>query len=289
MHRRELLRAGAAASLLALARRAHADMMAPERPMAQVFAGVSAGGAQVPGSVLDLRPGGARDFVKLDADLGAHAAHVFSIDNANDRFVAWVMILPVPKGTWAYLLFDGEVRAAASIGEDAGAHSATFELDAAFAKRVAQAWGTTVNIRLPLDGGLSYAWSNPGAAARGKPVRIALRVSNQGPRAVRIDGSAGPRDHRFSFRVRRADGRELATREVMVIDELTAIERIAAGEHVDLEVDLREWIATAGTYDVDCAFDGAITDDTDDAGRWPAHGAETWDVAARGALRVIIP
>jgi hypothetical protein len=282
MHRRDLLRFGAGAAALAIARRARADMAAPERPMAQIFSGVSAGGAQVPGSVLDLRPDGSRDFVKLEADLGAHAAHVFSIDNANQRFVAWAMILPFRKGQWPYLVFGDVVRAASSVGEDDTQHSATFELDAALAKTIASGFGVVPAVRMPLDGGVTYAWSNP------TKTRIRLRIDNKGNGALRTLGSAGDRDHRFSFRVRK-DGREIAIKEVMVIDESAAIIALKAKDHVDLEVDLRAWIDKPGVYDVDCAFDGQLFPDNVSMGAWPEHAAETWDIHAAGALRVIVP
>jgi hypothetical protein len=48
------------------------------------------------------------------------------------------------------------------------------------------------------------------------------------------------------------------------------------------------WIDEPGVYDVDARFVGAIFPDTTDAGRWPDHAAETWDVFARGAMRVIV-
>jgi len=272
--RRDFLRG---AALLAIAGRTYARAVRPRPPRMNVRAGTSTGGAQMPGATIDLRPDGTRDYVKLGRDLGAHAPHVFSIDNANRRFVAWVMISPTGPDEWPYLVFEGTARKASSIGDDGELHTATFELDASVAPRIARGAGAGVALRLPLDGGLSYAWRN------GKGSRIALRIENQGASALRIPGASGARDSRFTFRTRGA-----AIEHAPVLDELRGIERLAPGAHVELECDLREWIEAAGTYDLECAFDGAIYPDTDDLGRWPEHAAETWDIHAAGALRVTL-
>ena len=296
MQRRAFLRAAGATALLAIARRARADMAAPMPPPIRVLSGVSAGAAPMPQTILDVRTDGSHDFVKLGADLGAHAPHVFSIDNANARFVVWAMTMPVPDGSWPYLVDDrdGTLRMGTSIGTgdgDGSITTATFEVDAATALRLARDSGITAEIRLPLDTGLTYAWSNPGGAARGKPVRIALRVSNGGTSTVRfaIGGrNDGPRDNRFSFRVRR-DGREVATIDATDFGGKTFGQRLAPGDHVDVETDLRKWIDAPGAYDVDCEYAGELFPDNDDFARWPEHAAETWEVAPRGSLRVIIP
>ena len=297
MQRRDFVKLSAAA-LLAMARGARADMAAPMPPPIRVFSGVSVGAAPMPQALLDVRTDGTHDFVKLGADLAAHAPHVFSIDNANARFVVWAMILPVPKGAWPYLVEDVDGSAVTRMGTSVGGGdgdgsitTATFEVDATTALRLARDSGITANIRLPLDSGLTYAWSNPGGATRGKPVRIALRVTNGGTSTVRfaIGGrNDGPRDNRFSFRVRR-DGRDVATIDATDFGGKMFGAKLAPGDHVDVETDLRKWIDAPGAYDVDCEYAGELFPDNDDYARWPEHAAETWDVTPRGSLRVIIP
>ncbi len=298
MQRRAFLRAASATALLAIARRGRAEVAMPRPPAIRVFSGVSVGAAPMPQTLLDVRTDGSHDFVKLGADLAAHAPHVFSIDNANARFVVWAMILPVPKGAWPYLVDDAAgsavTRMGTSIGSgdgDGAITTATFEVDATTALRLARDSGVAAALRAPLDTGLAYAWSTPGGAARGKPVRIALRVTNGGSSTVRfaIGGrNDGPRDNRFSFRVRR-DGREVTTIDAPDFGGRMFGQRLAPGDHVDVETDLRKWIDAPGAYDVDCEYAGELFPDDDDYARWPEHAAETWDVAPRGSLRVIIP
>jgi hypothetical protein len=290
MHRRDLLRFGAATAALALARRARAEVVDP-RTFVRVFSGVSAGAAAAPGTQLGTRADGTHDYVRLVGDLGAHDTHVFSSDNPNARFTVWAMISEPPKDTWPYLLFDNEVRAASSTGSDGTGHTATFEVGPDLAKLLASFTGVALQLRTPLDADLGYAWSAPPAARKGDPVRVRLRVTNSGTRVVRfaVGGrNRGARDNRFSFEVRK-DGRELPLKDEPDFGGLMTSQRLTTGAHVDVEADLRGWIDAPGVYDVDCEYQGEIYPDTDDLGRWPEHAAELWDIAPRGSLRVIIP
>jgi hypothetical protein len=290
MHRRDLLRLGAATAALAVVRRARAEVVDP-RTFVRVAAGVSSGAAAVPGTQLDTRADGTHDYVKLGTDLGAHDVHVFSSDNANARFTVWAMITEPPEDTWPYLLFDNEVRAASSTGGDNGVHTATFAVDAAFATKIARFTGVGAQLRSPLDEGLAYAWSTPTGARKGDPVKIRLRITNRGQRVVRtvLGGrDRGPRDNRFSFRVRK-DGHEVAVKDAPDFGGLMHEEKLAIGAHLDVEADLRAWVDAPGVYDVDCEYGGEIYPDTDDLARWPEHAAEVWDITPRGSLRVIIP
>jgi hypothetical protein len=290
MHRRDFLRFGAATTALALARRTRAEVV-DLRTFVRVLSGVSAGAAAVPGTQLGTRADGTHDYVKLGGDLGAHDIHVFSNDNLNARFTVWAMITEPPKDTWPYLLFDNEVRAASSIGADSNVHTATFDVSPELASTIAQFTGVKPATRVALDEGLAYAWSTPAGARKGDPVKVRLRVTNNGTRVVRFmlgGRDRGARDNRFSFRVRK-DGREIPVKDEPDFGGLMHYEPLATGAHVDVEADLRKWIDAPGVYDVDCEYQGEIYPDTDDLARWPDHAAEIWDIAPRGSVRVIIP
>jgi hypothetical protein len=292
MRRRTVLGFGLSSAILALARPAAARRPSRPRPTPQVFAGISHGGAAIKGARLALRPDGSREFVTIETNLAARAIHIFAINNADTRFLVWAQI-DTPTADRSVFLVDGQaLRMASSTGrDDTNGDTATFEVDAPTARRLSQIWRIALAQRTSLDGGLVAAWSNPGGAVRGQPVRIAITVENTGVVPVRfaIGGrNRGPRDNRFVFRARR-DGRDLAPLDGPDFGGLMQRQRLATGEHTTVETDLRGWFTAPGVYDLDCSYDGELTIDTDDAGTWPGHAHETWDYAARGSLRVIIP
>ncbi|MCE9579755.1 MAG: hypothetical protein K8W52_41940 [Deltaproteobacteria bacterium] len=290
MHRRTVLRFGLASALLALARPADARRAHPLAP--QVFAGISHGGAKVAGALVTLRPDGGREFVTTDGNLHARAFHVFAIDNASTRFLIWAQIDAPAPSRWVYLLDGQALRMASSTGsDDTTGATATFEVDAATAKRFARIAHVPVRRRTPLDGGLIATWANPGGAARDQPIRIAITVENTAASPVRfaIGGrNRGPRDNRFVFRARK-DGHEVTPLDAPDFGGLMQHQRLATGERVTVEADLRAWFTAPGVYDLDCSYEGELIPDTPDAGAWPGHAHETWDYSARGSLRVIVP
>jgi hypothetical protein len=269
MDRRDLLRFGAASAALAIARTARAHRPMPG-PVFSVLAGVSAGAAAVPDASIALRPDGTREYVKLGNDVGAQLPTIFSNDNANARFTVWIEIGEPPGDTWPYLRFANILRAAATTSMQGAQHIATFDVDADTASALAHAVSTNVHQRTALDDGLRYAWYAPGDG------HIGLRVSNHGKRVVRL--VTGGRN-RFSFRV--AD----AVESPDAGDELRA-QRLAPGEHLDLEAALR--IAAPGTYDVDCELQGQLYPEHDDPSRGPDWAAEVWDIAPHGSVRVTV-
>jgi hypothetical protein len=98
----------------------------------------------------------------------------------------------------------------------------------------------------------------------------------------------GVRDNRFSFRVRK-DGRDIPVKDEPDFGGLMQYRKLAPGDHAEVEADLRTWIDTPGAYELDCEYQGEVVDDNDAAPRWPDHAAETWDVAPRATMRVVIP
>ena len=290
MRRRTVLGFALSSALLAIARPAAARRVS--RPRAQVFAGTAHGGAAVKGARLALRPDGSREFATIDGNLNARAIHVFAIDNAGTRYLVWAQIDPLAAHREAFLLDDQVLRRASSTGSDpTNGHTATFEVDAATAARLARAWRVARQQRTPLDGGLIATWANPGGAVRDQPVRIAITVENTGSAPVRfaIGGrNRGPRDNRFGFRARK-DGHDIAPLDGPDFGGRMQHLRLATGERATVEADLRAWFAAPGVYDLDCTYEGELIADTPDAGVWPGHAHETWDYSARGSLRVIIP
>ena len=276
MHRRDLLRFGAAATALAIARTARAHRGEPP-PAFSVVAGVSMGAAAMRGAAIAVRADGTREYVVLGRALAAQFPTISSNDNANARFTVRIEIGEPPGGTTPYLRFANVVRSAAGTATNGAAHVATFDVDAATATTFANAVSATLHTRVPLDDGLAYAWSAADA-------RLRLRVTNHGTRVVRL--VTGGRN-RFAVRARRR-GADVAMNDGPD-GGAPRVQRLAPGEHVDVVADLRAWLDAPGAYDVDCEYQGQLSPEADDPSRGPDSAAAVWDIAPRGAVRAVIP
>jgi hypothetical protein len=235
--------------------------------------------------LLDVRAGG--------TSVRAGDPHVFSITNANDHFLVWVRLDAPPPGTRPYLRVGAlELPATGTVDDDAQHVNATFAADREQALRIARALGVQAAERVPLDGGLTYAWRVDGAPAVGGPVTIALRIENHGPRTVKLmmgGRQRGPRDNRFSFRARFA-GAPLKVEEALDFGGLAQDVPLAPGAHLDVQADLRGWVdlERPGTYEVDCEYNGELFPDADGHARWPEHAHETWAITATGSVLVTL-
>lgn len=219
--------------------------------------------------------------------------HVVSITNTNDHFIVWMRLDPLPPGAQPVLRVGAlELPGLGAFDDNTQLVNATFSADREQALRVARALGVQIAERVPLDGGLTYAWRVAGAPAVGEGVTLALRIENHGPRTVHLKlggQQRGPRDNSFSFRARFA-GAPLPVKEVLDFGGLAHTEPLAPGAHLEVQADLRGWVdlERPGTYEVDCAYHGELYSDGGGYGQWPEHAHEAWGLEATGSVLVTL-
>ena len=263
-----------------------------EPPPLVVRSGITVGTSPTKGAVKATRLGRAPDYVRLGARLHATKPHIFSVSNANDRFLVWLTLRSLPRTRWPYLVALDTVFMATSTGSDSTGSTASFEVDRSEATRLAALWHVPMTERAPLDQGLVYAWRIDGEPKLGDPVPIVLRIENRGNQPVRVmmgGRQRGVRDNRFAFTAT-LDGEPLTVKEAPDFGGLSTNQRLAPGEHVEVGADLRAWVDVdrPGRLDISCQYEGELFPDNDDHGQWPDHAHETWQITVPGNLQLTL-
>lgn len=217
---------------------------------------------------------------------------VFSIANANDRYVATAELTTQPT-EGPLLALGAEVLTSRSWGSGygTGAGACHWEVDRATADRIAAAWKVTRADRVPLGAGLRVAWrARHQPFRRGKPMIVIATVTNTAPTpvGVQLGGRQYGRDEHFAFTATR-NGKPLPVIPLgPAAGGGTFVYRaLGPGDQVDVDVDLGGWLRLTrpGTYQLGCTYLTELVPGTASP-RWPEHGAETWDLALTGPLTV---
>jgi hypothetical protein len=222
-------------------------------------------------------------------------AGVFSIANANDRYVGVVQLEKLPKDGPVLVLASGEVTSnswGSQFGDSPGKGAASFEFDRGRADEVAKLWGVTRRDRVQLGAGLFGRWKAKGPFVVGKPMPIVLTLENTGTAAVWFNTGGrqrGPRDNRFMFGASRDGGAPLPVKDAPDFGGLGSVQPLEPGKSIQVSEDLTRWIAVdrPGSYKVTCRYELELTTGTD-GGSWPAHGHELWDWATDDVIDVTV-
>jgi hypothetical protein len=219
---------------------------------------------------------------------------VFSISNANDRYVAVAELEQMPTVGPALVL--GRQRLIArswGSGFGQGAGACNWEVDRAAADKIAAAWKIKRRDRVQLDAGLVARWrAKQPTYAVGKPLPLVVEVANQGTATVglQLGGRMVGRDEHFAFTATR-DGAPVPTIPLgpSVGGGMFQFKALAPGDKVEIEVDAAGWIAptAAGTYTLECTYRSELVSGTHSA-TWPDRGAETWDLTLAGRLDLVV-
>lgn len=236
-----------------------------------------------PGRGLDpvlVRGGFARRIVALPVLRRA----VFSIANANDRYVAVVELAVLPRRA-TLLSVPGGVLRADSWGTGFGNNalgSATYHVDRSLADQLAKIWGVPRRDRTRLGAGLVGHFRPKTTPLKvGGPVEIALEIRNTGATWVGVSVGGrqrGARDNRFDFTVEQG-GKQLPSLVAPDFGGPMSYRETKPGDSFEVSADLTSWakLTTPGAYRVRCAYQAELVPGTQSP-VWPDHGHETWDL-----------
>lgn len=240
--------------------------------------------ARPPGEVFDERTG---------APLRVLRRAVFSVSNANDRFVGWVELAGPPSEP-PLLAVATTVLRAGGWGSDAsrGTGTAIFHVDRAGADALAALWHVMRQDRRPLGAGLVGRWRpRRQPFAVGAPMEIVLAVENAGRDAVGVSiggRNRGVRDNRFAFVVER-QGQTLPVVDAYDFGGLMYYKELKPGDTAEVSADLAAWtnLDAAGPFRVRCRYEAELVPGTESPS-WPARAHETWDLTLAGAIDVVV-